>query len=187
MPIRNILICDAGSDVKHDDTALSVDIISITETTELFLSSSIPDIELDVTQVLPEISVLHAVSHLWWITYCAETKRVDFDTKRSIIFLLEFSSQMTLDESGLQFLLAIDSDMLMRTRAVVGQQHRAWNSQQRCLSGGAQTFPVPPSPTSTSLKVGMLGAPSAILMMWCLVNSEVNRGRWDVKKLQRTC
>jgi len=106
VPVGNVLICDTGSDIKHDDTTLSVDIVSITETTELLLSSGIPDIELDVTQVLSEISVLDAGSILWQRTYCAEPERVNFDTESSDILLLELSSQVTFDESGLQSLLA---------------------------------------------------------------------------------
>jgi hypothetical protein len=52
VPVRNIFVCDAGGDVEHDDAALAVDIVTVTKTSELFLSSSIPDIELDVAQIL---------------------------------------------------------------------------------------------------------------------------------------
>ena len=52
MPVGNVLVGDAGCDVEHDDTALSVDVVSVTKTTELLLSSRIPDIELNLTQVL---------------------------------------------------------------------------------------------------------------------------------------
>ena len=45
MPVGNVLISDAGSDVKHDDATLTLDIVAIAETTKLFLSSGIPDIE----------------------------------------------------------------------------------------------------------------------------------------------
>jgi hypothetical protein len=52
MPVRDVLVGDTRGDIKHDYTALSIDIISITKTTELFLAGSIPDIELDLAQVL---------------------------------------------------------------------------------------------------------------------------------------
>jgi hypothetical protein len=52
MPVRNVLVGDTRRDVKHDYTAMSVDIISITKTTKLFLAGSIPYIELDLAQVL---------------------------------------------------------------------------------------------------------------------------------------
>lgn len=56
MPVGDVLVGDAGSDIEHDDTALAIDIVTITKTSELLLSCSIPDIKLDVTQVLPSIS-----------------------------------------------------------------------------------------------------------------------------------
>jgi len=56
-----------------------------------------------------------AGSNRWEITYCAESKRVDFDTKGSDILLLELSSQVTLDEGGLCELLAIVLGLLMRS------------------------------------------------------------------------
>jgi hypothetical protein len=52
MPVGNVFVGDAGCDVEHDDTALSVDVVSVTETTELLLTSRIPDIELNLSQVL---------------------------------------------------------------------------------------------------------------------------------------
>lgn len=58
MPVGNVLVCDTRGYVKHDDTALSVDVVSITEATELLLAGSIPDIELDGAEVLSPLSVL---------------------------------------------------------------------------------------------------------------------------------
>lgn len=52
MPVGNVLVGDAGSDIEHDDAALAVDVVAITETTELLLTGGIPDIELDGTEVL---------------------------------------------------------------------------------------------------------------------------------------
>ena len=52
MPVRDVLIGDTGSDIEHDDAALPVDVITIAETSKLLLSCGIPDIELDVAQVL---------------------------------------------------------------------------------------------------------------------------------------
>ena len=58
MPVGDVLVGDAGGNIEHDDTALSVDVVSITQTSELLLSRSVPDIELDVAQVLCDISRL---------------------------------------------------------------------------------------------------------------------------------
>jgi len=52
VPVGNVLVGDARGDVEHDDTALAVDVVAVTETTELLLSSGVPDIELDLTKVL---------------------------------------------------------------------------------------------------------------------------------------
>jgi hypothetical protein len=55
VPVWNVLVSDTGGNIEHDDTALSVDVVSIAKTTELLLAGGIPDIELDVTQVLYSI------------------------------------------------------------------------------------------------------------------------------------
>lgn len=52
MPVGDVLVGDAGSDVEHDDTALAVDVVAIAKTAELLLASGIPDVELDLTEVL---------------------------------------------------------------------------------------------------------------------------------------
>jgi hypothetical protein len=52
VPVGNVFVCNTGGDVEHDDAAQAIDIVTVTKTSELFLSSSIPDIELDVTQIL---------------------------------------------------------------------------------------------------------------------------------------
>lgn len=51
MPVWHVLVRDSGGDVEHDNTALTVDVVSITETTKLLLAGSIPDVELDLTIV----------------------------------------------------------------------------------------------------------------------------------------
>lgn len=57
MPVGDVLVGDAGCHVEHDDTALAVDVVTITKTTELLLTSSVPDIELNLTVVLITILV----------------------------------------------------------------------------------------------------------------------------------
>jgi len=52
VPVGDVLVGDARGDVEHDDTALAVDVVAVTETTELLLASGVPDIELDLTKVL---------------------------------------------------------------------------------------------------------------------------------------
>lgn len=52
MPVGNVLVGNAGGNIEHDDTALAVDVITITETAKLLLTGGIPDIELNLTEVL---------------------------------------------------------------------------------------------------------------------------------------
>lgn len=58
MPVGDVLVGDTGGNIEHDDTALAVDVVTVTETTELLLTSGIPNIELDLTKVLRQISNL---------------------------------------------------------------------------------------------------------------------------------
>lgn len=52
MPVGDVLVRDAGGDVEHDDAALAVDVVAIAETAELLLAGSVPDVELDLAEVL---------------------------------------------------------------------------------------------------------------------------------------
>lgn len=55
MPVGNIFVGDARSDVEHDNAALALDVVTIPETTKLLLSSSIPDVEADRAKVGGEL------------------------------------------------------------------------------------------------------------------------------------
>jgi hypothetical protein len=57
VPVGNVLVCNTRGDVEHDNAALSVDVVSITETTKLLLACRVPDIELDGAEVLCCMSV----------------------------------------------------------------------------------------------------------------------------------
>jgi hypothetical protein len=52
MPVWDVLVGNAGCHIKHDDAALAVDVVPITKTAKLLLSSCVPDIELNLAQVL---------------------------------------------------------------------------------------------------------------------------------------
>jgi hypothetical protein len=45
MPGWNVLVCQAGSDIKHDDGTLPMDVVSISKTAKLLLAGSIPAVE----------------------------------------------------------------------------------------------------------------------------------------------
>ena len=47
MPIWDVLVGDAGSDVEHDNAALTLNVVAIAEATKQCLTSGIPHIEAD--------------------------------------------------------------------------------------------------------------------------------------------
>lgn len=51
MPVWNVLVSDPGGNVEHDDTTVTVDIVTVSQPSELLLASSIPHIELELTKV----------------------------------------------------------------------------------------------------------------------------------------
>jgi hypothetical protein len=55
VPVRDVLVGDARCDVKHNDAALAVDVVTVSQSAELFLSCRVPDIELDLAEVLLEV------------------------------------------------------------------------------------------------------------------------------------
>jgi len=66
VPVGDILVSDSGRDVEHDNTALPIDVVSITESTELLLTGGIPHIELEFTEVgvEPERAVIKQTGQL---------------------------------------------------------------------------------------------------------------------------
>lgn len=106
VPVGDVLVGDTGSHVEHDNTTLAVDIVSISETTELLLTSSVPHVELDRSEVLPSQLVGtnrggNGRGGVFGGAYGAEWKRVHFDTESCDILLLELASKVTLDECSL--------------------------------------------------------------------------------------
>lgn len=101
VPVGDVLVCDTRGNVEHDDTALAIDVVSIAKTTELFLPSSVPYVELNLAQVLLCVSVSTIADKESSWAYRGEAEWVNFDTECSNILLLELASQMTLDEGGL--------------------------------------------------------------------------------------
>jgi len=78
MPVGYIFVCDAGGDVEHDDCALPLDVVSVAETSEFFLSSGIPYVEFDGSAIGVECEGVYFYSE------CCD------------VLLFEFSGKMTL-------------------------------------------------------------------------------------------
>jgi hypothetical protein len=88
---------------------------------------------------------------------------VDLNTKGRNVFLLELSGQMTLDESGLS---ELQSAYVLRNEPMRQTAKRSDASSEPGsvdMASSKHTFPVPPSPTSTSLKVGTSAAIIVVL------------------------
>jgi hypothetical protein len=92
VPVGNIFVSDTRSDVKHNDGALALDVVSVAQSSELFLPSGIPNIELD----RPSVGV--------------KDKRVDLNTESGNILLFEFSSQVPLNEGSFSNSTVTDED-----------------------------------------------------------------------------
>jgi len=101
MPVRDVLVGNTGGHIKHDDAAISINVVAIPETAKLLLSSSIPDVELNLAKVLlHSLTPVRAFSYQS-IIYRCESQRMDFDTQSRDVLFLELASQMSLDEGGL--------------------------------------------------------------------------------------
>lgn len=55
MPVWNVFVSDPRRNIKHDDSTLALDIISVTETTKLLLAGRVPHVEADRTKVGKEL------------------------------------------------------------------------------------------------------------------------------------
>lgn len=51
MPVWDVLVRDTGCDIEHDNSTLALNIVAVTETTELFLSCGIPNVEANRAKV----------------------------------------------------------------------------------------------------------------------------------------
>ena len=83
VPVGDILVSDSRSHVEHDDSALTLNIVAITKTTKLLLSSGIPYIEDEVTTVGAELEGMY------------------FHSQSRDVLLLELTCKVSLDKSSL--------------------------------------------------------------------------------------
>lgn len=59
MPVGNIFVGDARGHVEHDDSALPLYVVSISETTKLLLAGGVPDVEANGAEVCVECQRVH--------------------------------------------------------------------------------------------------------------------------------
>lgn len=82
VPIRDVLVGDTRGYVEHDNRALTLDIIPVSQASELLLPCRVPHVESDG----PPVRVEH--------------QRVHFNTESRNVSFLELSSQMSFYECG---------------------------------------------------------------------------------------
>jgi hypothetical protein len=77
VPVGDILVRDSGCDIEHDNTALSIDVVSITESTKLLLTGGIPHVELEFAEVgiEPERAVIKQTGQLVYSSTTTYNKR----------------------------------------------------------------------------------------------------------------
>ena len=54
MPVGNVFVGDSGGDIEHDDRTLTLNVVSVSKSSEFLLTSSIPDIESNHSSVCME-------------------------------------------------------------------------------------------------------------------------------------
>lgn len=59
MPGGDILVGEAGGDIKHDDGTLSMDVVPISQAAKLLLPSSIPAVEAKLPSIGSEVKRMH--------------------------------------------------------------------------------------------------------------------------------
>jgi hypothetical protein len=83
IPLGNVLVSNSSGDVEHENSSVGSNVISFSETTEFFLTGSIPKTELNGSVV------------------SVEGDRANLNTLSSNVFFLEFTSLMSLNKGGL--------------------------------------------------------------------------------------
>jgi hypothetical protein len=102
VPVGDVLVGDAGGDVEHDDAALAIDVVAVSQPSKFLLACRVPDVELDLAEVLLRIRSSCRLMRSRVTTYGCETQGMNFYPQSGDIFLLEFSCKMSLDERRLQ-------------------------------------------------------------------------------------
>ena len=103
VPVGDVLVGNAGGNIEHDDTALALNVVTIAETTKLLLTGGIPDVEADRAEVGREGQRVHLDTEGGWEMWRVSTDGAETHLARAIelsqrtnVFLLEFTSQVTL-------------------------------------------------------------------------------------------
>jgi hypothetical protein len=94
VPVGNVLVRVSRRNVEHDNSAVAFNVVTVTETAELFLASGIPAVKANLS------------------TVGVEGQRVDINADGGNVALLELTSQVALDEGCLPRTTITDKDEL---------------------------------------------------------------------------
>lgn len=158
MPVGNVLVGDAGSDVEHDDATLPVDVVPITKTTELFLPGRIPHVKLDGAKVLrrKSVNVRAPRRHRVWTAPTVVKPRGWTSTPRVAMYFFSNSPvKCLLTKVVCRAGIKLASFQPGGGGEDKGDKPPDGSWECSAPAGKQPTFPVPPSPTRTSLKVGV--------------------------------
>ena len=83
VPFWHVRVSDAGADIKHDDAAITTNVVTITKSSELLLASGVPNVKKNLAMVSEKGHWVH------------------FNSECSDVLLLKLASQMTFDKGCL--------------------------------------------------------------------------------------
>lgn len=94
VPLGDILVGDSGGDIEHKNGSMCTDIVTLSETSEFFLSCCIPESEFDRSVV------------------GVEGNGADFDSLGGDVLLFELSGDMSFNKGGFSDSSVSDEDDL---------------------------------------------------------------------------
>lgn len=103
MPVRNVLVGNTRSNVKHNNAALPLDVVSITQAAEFLLTGGIPDIEDDGAIVSGERQRMYLHTEGSYVAQLRVRPTVELNQRKNRgtnVFLLKLASQVALKDSG---------------------------------------------------------------------------------------
>lgn len=92
VPLGDTGVGDSAGDIKHENSSMGSDIITFSETTQFFLTCSVPKVKLD------------------WSMIRVESDRAHLDTRSRSVFFLKLTCLVSLDKGWLSHSSISDQD-----------------------------------------------------------------------------
>ena len=101
VPLGHVLVGNSRADIKHNDSTVSSDVVSVSESSKFLLSGGVPNVELNESFV------------------GVERHGVDLDSEGGNIFLLKLTSEMSLDKGGLSSSTVSNEDKFILSNSLL--------------------------------------------------------------------